>query len=177
MKKTLSLFFCIGFSIAALAQDAYTLSSESKLTVDGTSTVHSWTVSANKMEGKLRVQEATPTAINFEVAVADIMSERGATMDKKMHAALKKEEHPKVSFALEQLKTTSTLVGMLTIAGTEKNVEIDAEITSDGGVMKIKGEKKIVLQDFGMEPPTAMFGQIIVGDEVIVKFDLVFSKI
>ena len=57
-----------------------------------------------------------------------------------------------------------------------KGVEIDAEIISDTDVMKIKGEKKVILQDYGMEPPTAMFGQIIVGDEVIVKFDLVFEK-
>lgn len=162
--------------MAVLAQESYRISSDSQLTIDGTSTVHSWTVSANKMEGSLSLQKGSPTAINFEVTVAEIRSERGATMDKKMHAALKKEEHPKVSFKLEQIKNTSVLVGVLAIAGIEKTVEIDAEIETDGSVMKIKGEQKIILQDFEMEPPTAMFGQIIVGDEVSVKFDLVFER-
>ncbi len=176
MKKIISLFVCLGFSMAVLAQESYRIASDSQLTIDGTSTVHSWTVSANKMEGSLSLQNGSPTAINFEVPVAEIRSERGATMDKKMHAALKKEEHPKVSFVLEQIKNTSVLVGVLAIAGIEKTVEIDAEIETDGSVMKIKGEQKIILQDFEMEPPTAMFGQIIVGDEVSVKFDLVFER-
>jgi hypothetical protein len=35
---------------------------------------------------------------------------------------------------------------------------------------------KIVLQDFTIEPAKAMFGQIIVGDEVTVNFDLIFSR-
>lgn len=175
MTKTLLLFF-LSFSTLVLAQDSYQLLSNSALSIDGTSTVHSWTVTANKLEGNLIVKETLPTAINFEVAVAEIKSERGPTMDKKMHAALKKEEHPKVSFTLEQLKNKSSLLGVLSIAGFEKKVGIDVEITSEDGVMNIKGEQKIVLQDFGMQPPTAMFGQIVVGDEVIVKFDLVFSK-
>ncbi|WP_171037010.1 YceI family protein [Maribacter algarum] len=176
MKKILALFLFFGFSMVGLAQDSYNLSSESKLTIDGTSTAHSWTVSANKMEGNLMQQNESLIAINFKVAVADIISERGAAMDKKMHAALKKEEHPKVSFVFEQLKNTSTLFGALTIAGMTKNVEITAEIASEGNTMNIKGGKKIVLQDFGIEPPSAMFGQIVVGDEVNIKFDLVFKK-
>lgn len=175
MKKILLLFF-IGFSASILAQDSYTVSSESKLTIEGTSTAHSWAVTANKVEGNLKVQNASSTEINFEVAVADIKSERGPTMDKKMHAALKKEEYPKVFFVLEQIKNESILVGMLTIAGMEKSVEIAAEITVDEDIVKIKGERIIVLQDFGIEPPSAMFGQIIVGDEVTVKFDLLFEQ-
>ncbi|MFK7810882.1 MAG: YceI family protein [Maribacter sp.] len=176
MKKKLALVFFVGFSLFSLAQDSFKLSYESKLSIDGTSTVHSWTVTANKMLGDLTLKDGSPTAIKFDVSVADILSERGATMDKKMHAALKKEEHPKVSFVLERIKETNILIGTLTIAGTEKNVEIDSKITSETNKMKIKGEKKIVLKDFGMEPPKAMFGQIIVGDEVTVKFDLVFEK-
>ncbi|MEP3209239.1 MAG: YceI family protein [Maribacter sp.] len=177
MKNIVSLFVCLGFSMAVLAQESYRIASESQLTIDGTSTVHNWTVSANKMKGSLSLQNGSPAAINFEVTVADIISERGATMDKKMHAALKKETHPKVSFVLEQTKNTAILVGVLVIAGIEKTVEIDAEIETDGSELKIKGEKKIILQDFEINPPTAMFGQIIVGDEVSIKFDLIFNRI
>ena len=175
MKKIVLIIF-LGFLTIGMAQDVYTLSSESKLTIDGSSTVHEWTVTANTMTGSIRAQDTALKQIDFEVVVADIISERGAAMDKKMHAALKKEAHPKIMFSLQEVKNASVLVGMLTIAGTEKSVEIDSEIIAEGNTLKLKGEKEIILQDFGMTPPTAMFGAIIVGDAVIVKFDLTFVK-
>ena len=47
------------------------------------------------MTGNVTAEEGLPKTIEFEVAVAEIQSERGAAMDKKMHAALKKEEQDK----------------------------------------------------------------------------------
>ncbi len=176
MKKIVLLLLFLGFSIFALGQDSYSLSSESKLTIDGTSTVHDWTVTANTIDGVLRAEGNTPKEIDFEVTVADILSERGATMDKKMHAALQKESHPKVMFALNEVKNESTLVGTLSIAGKQKDVEIVGKISSDGDTVKISGEYHVPLKDFEIEPPTAMFGQVVVGPEVTVKFDLVFEK-
>ena len=67
-------------------------------------------------------------------------------------------------------------MGSLNIAGAEKTVEIPVTMETASEGLKIKGQKKLVLQDYGMEPPTAMFGQIVVGDEVTVNFDLLFSK-
>lgn len=175
MRKLVALLFFILAAVGS-AQESYTLASESTLSIDGSSTIHDWTVTANKMSGTLSALENTPKAITFEVSVADIISERGVTMDNKMHDALKKEEHPKVLFALNELKGTSVLLGTLSIAGVEKQVEVETTIIpSDKGV-RFKGEQKIILQDYGMEPPTAMFGQIIVGDVVTVKFDLLFEK-
>jgi polyisoprenoid-binding protein YceI len=164
------------FMVAAFAQDAYKLSEESKLSIDGTSTVHDWTVTANTMSGTIRTKGNSPKEINFDVTVADILSERGATMDKKMHAALQKESHPKVLFALKEVKNESTLTGILTIAGKPKEVEISGDIESSGDNLKISGQYGIALKDFDIEPPTAMFGQVIVGDDVTVNFDLVFVK-
>lgn len=176
MKKTIFTIFlacaaCVGFS-----QDSYSLSTDSKLTIDGTSTVHDWTVTANTMEGSIKAEGNSPKEIDFQVVVADIKSERGATMDKKMHAALQKESHPKVMFALKEVKNESTLVGTLTIGGNSQDVEITGEIDASSDGIKIVGEHGIALKDFEIEPPTAMFGQVIVGDDVTVKFDLVFTK-
>jgi len=175
MKKVIALLF-LSFAYIGFAQETYTISSDSKLTIDGTSTVHDWTVLANSMTGNVTAEEGLPKTIEFEVAVAEIQSERGAAMDKKMHAALKKEEHPKISFKLTEVKNSTNLAGKLNIAGQEKAVEIPVKMNTDNGSLKISGEYAITLQDYGMEPPTAMFGQIIVGNDVTVKFDLDFSK-
>lgn len=176
MKNIVLLFLFLGFSIIAMAQDSYSLSPESKLTIDGTSTVHDWTVTASTMNGVLKAEGNTPKEIDFEVMVSDIESERGATMDKKMHAALQKESHPKVMFALKEVKGESTLVGVLTIAGKQKDVKIPGKISIIGNSLKISGEYGMPLKDFDIEPPTAMFGQVVVGPDVVVKFDLVFEK-
>lgn len=168
------VLFLISLSIHA--QDNYTLSANSKLIIEGTSTVHDWTVTANTLEGAVKAEGNALKEIDFQVVVADIVSERGATMDKKMHAALQNESHPKVKFALKEVKNGSSLLGTLTIAGKQQNVVIAGIMETTGDNLKISGEHGIVLKDFDIEPPTAMFGQVIVGDKVTVKFELVFTK-
>jgi polyisoprenoid-binding protein YceI len=159
-----------------LGQTNYKLDDKSVMTISGSSTVHDWTVTANLMEGTLELKANTISKMGLTVPVESIKSERGPTMDNKMYAALKKDEYPSVSFQFQEIKGTTILTGKLDIAGTEKSVQIIAEINPTSDAVTIKGQKKLVLQDFGMEPPTAMFGQIVVGDEVTVQFDLVFTK-
>ncbi len=176
MIRLLEISFIVLFVATGFGQDSYTLSQESKLTIDGTSTIHDWTVTANSMSGALIVEGSSPKEITLEVVVADIISERGATMDKKMHDALQKESHPKVMFVLKEIKEESTLSGTLTVAGIPVDVEIAGNIESSDDNLKISGEYGIALKDFQIEPPTAMFGQVIVGDDVTVNFDLIFVK-
>lgn len=176
MKKTLLTLFLTCSVLLGFGQDTYILSSDSKLTIDGTSTIHDWTVTANTLEGTLTADGTSPKKIDFLVTVADILSERGATMDKKTHNALKKETSPKVMFSLKEVKNGSAFVGALTVAGKQRDVEIAGKMEASGDKFKISGEYPITLQDFDIEPPTAMFGQIVVGNDVTVKFDLVFTK-
>lgn len=177
MKKVITLVFLIFFATVS-AQDVYTLSNISKLTINGTSTAHEWTVTANTMQGSFTMQGSEPKLIDFEVEVADVLSERGATMDKKMHAALKKEAHPKIYFNLNEVKD-DILVGLLNIAGVEKTIKLEnikVAFKLDENIIELTGEKELTLQDFDVVPPTAMFGQIIVGNEITVKFDLFFER-
>lgn len=176
MKKTI-LTLLLTFSVlTGFTQETYTLTDDSSLTIDGTSTIHDWTVTANTIEGALKADGTAPKEIDFQVTVADIKSERGATMDKKTHNALKIDANPKVIFTLTEVKNESTVIGTLHMAGKKKDVEIPAKIVASESSLKISGEYPITLQDWDIEPPTAMFGQVIVGDDVTVKFDLVFTK-
>lgn len=179
MKKTILTLFLASTTLLAFAQETYTLTSESVLTVVGSSTIHDWTVTANTIQGTLNADGSILKEISFEVAVEGIISERGATMDKKTHNALKKEEHPNVIFSAKEVETSSDgnqdISGKLNIAGVVKEVSLEVEITRSTEEIRIKGEKEITLQDFDIKPPTAMFGSIIVGDNVTIKFDLVFT--
>lgn len=178
--KNLLLALCVTFSITfGFSQENYVLSPESVLTVDGSSTLHDWTVTANTFTGTMKVNENVLQEISFEVDVASIISTRGKTMDKKTHNALKKEEHPKVLFSAANVAfsegDSQSISGKLNVAGVEKEVVFTTSIKNTGN-LQIKGSYKITLQDYNMEPPTAMFGSIVVGDDVTVNFDLIFVK-
>ena len=180
MKNLLfTLFVVFGINLG-LSQENYTLASESVLTVDGTSTLHDWTVTANTCDGSLNIKEQVIKEISFEADVTSIKSTRGATMDKKTHNALKKEEHPKVIFSAVDVAFSEgdnqSISGKLNVAGVEKDVVITASIKNSAGNIQLTGNYKITLQEYNMEPPTAMFGSIVVGDDVTVNFDLVFAK-
>jgi len=180
MRKIIPLLLFVACSIVASAQETFDLSNESTLTIDGTSTLHDWSVTANTMEGTVSEDSNNISEIGLSVLVKDILSDRAAAMDNKMHAALKKEEHPNVQFTMGGANAAvdgkQDLKGTLTIAGVAKEVTVPTNIKKEDGKLQISGEQKIVLEDYGMEPPTAMFGSIVVGDEVTVKFDLVFSN-
>ncbi len=169
--------FCFSFG---WTQENYSLSDESSLTVDGTSTLHDWTVTANTCSGSLVVEANVFKEISFDVEVASVISTRGATMDKKTHNALKKEEHPKVMFSATDITFSEgdnqSISGKMNVAGVEKDVSISASVNNSESSVQIIGNYKITLQDYNMDPPTAMFGTIVVGDDVTVNFDLVFAK-
>lgn len=179
MKNIIAILF-LGFGTFVMAQDTYTLTDKSSMTINGSSTLHDWTVIANTMYGSLDENGETIKAVAFSVKVADILSDRAAAMDNKMHEALKKEEHPEVMFTVKNTDSAmggnQELKGTLNIAGVEKEVSVPANISQADGNFRITGEKKIILADYGMEPPKAMFGTIVVGDDVTVKFDLIFKK-
>ena len=63
IKLIVSLFVLFAF-FQVNAQEAYTLSSDSKLTIDGTSTVHDWTVTANTISGTLKAEGDSPKEID-----------------------------------------------------------------------------------------------------------------
>jgi polyisoprenoid-binding protein YceI len=182
MKRIITLLSLLLLVYVGYAQESYSLTKASVLKINGSSTIHDWTVTSNSMEGSMSMNDGTLKDLLFQVEVAQIKSERGAAMDKKMHAALKMEEHPNVTFKLQEIKKSTSsentfqIHGMLTIAGAEQAVDITSEFQESGGNYVFKGSKEIKLQDYGMEPPTAMFGQIIVGDNVTIDFDLVFAK-
>ncbi|MBD1262338.1 YceI family protein [Maribacter polysiphoniae] len=180
MRNTILLFLVFMQSLVAVAQENYTLTDKGGITVDGSSTLHDWTVTANAYSGALALNDKVFTSISLEVDVISILSTRGATMDKKTHNALKFEAFPKIKFEAKDVAFSEgdgqAIPGTLHIAGVGKEVVIQTRIQTLEGGIQISGSYTITLQDFNIEPPTAMFGSIVVGDDVTVNFDLVFAK-
>jgi len=103
-------------------------------------------------------------------------------MDNNLYKALKADDTPDISYILAtfdavpgEIKDTFTLhtVGTLSVAGAENKIEIDvvAARMPDGSVTA-KGLVPIKMTDYGIKPPTAIFGRLKTGNDVKVNFEL-----
>jgi len=65
------------------------------------------------------------------------------------------------------------------VSETVRVVECDVMmevITEDNSKLSFKGTLPLKLSDFNIEPPSAMFGQIVTGDEITLNFELSFPN-
>ena len=177
----------------ARAQDTRVpVNPESKLWIDGTSNLHGWTCRATTLDAAIdldaalasQIATAPPKAlkrVQVKVPVKSLKCGHGG-MDDNVYKALKADQSPEISYILAtfeavpaDVKDTFTLhtVGTLLIAGVEKKIEMDvvANRLADGSVTA-KGLVPIKMTDFGIKPPTAIFGRLKTGDEVKVNFEL-----
>lgn len=198
ISKFFFIMICTAFVFTGgIAQNVkYNVTDSTKMTVSGTSTLHDWTSTVTQVNGFVEISEKIANkgkvkkgddigAVEIVVPVDSIISPRGATMDKKTYKALKSEEHPEITFKMDDNKVVSvssnafnvSANGSLTIAGVTKDVEFPVEGKFQGSnELVFTGAYKLNMTEYDMEPPSAMFGQIETGEEVEIKFKLVVSK-
>ena len=165
---------------------------DSKLWIEGTSNLHGWSCKATTLEAAIDLDAATASQIavappkslkrvQVKVPVKSIKCGHGG-MDDNLYKALKADDSPDISYIMAtfdaapgEAKDSFTLhtVGTLTIAGKENNLTMDVLATRmpDGSV-KATGVVPIKMTDYGIKPPTAIFGRLKTGDEVKINFEL-----
>lgn len=164
----------------------------SEVTVEGTSSLHDFHCKTNKINAYVDVdpgytKDLTKIArpiVSVKVnIVVKTLSCGNAQMDRNMYGTLKADENQLIKYTLAGYDIlngsaspsafAATTSGTLLIAGKEKPIEmkISAERTSDGKAVAA-GEQKLRMSDFGITPPSFMFGRLKVGDEIKVKFNL-----
>ena len=157
----------------------------SKISIDGTSnnTPH-WTVYATEFSGSVTLNaegDSPHTAVEsatLTVPTKMIKSGKSGIMDRVMYDALDVNTHPEVTFTLTGVSdaevttpasATLTVHGELTLYGQTNEVSIPVEATRrDDGMVVFQGSHTLTLKDYGMKPPTAMFGSLRTGQEVTV---------
>ncbi len=158
----------------------------SKIWIDGTSnnTPH-WTVYATVFEGSVTLSakgdnaHAEVEAVTLTVPTKMIKSKKSGIMDRVMYDALDVNTHSEVTYTLTSvsglevtsaMSATLTAHGELTLGGQTNEVSIPVEATlRDDGMVVFKGSHTLVLKDYGLKPPTAMFGSLRTGPEVTVS--------
>ncbi|WP_242132092.1 YceI family protein [Aestuariivivens marinum] len=184
--KIIVLVSTILFTSFSIAQTFKLDTSESKLTVYGTSSLHDWHIVSESYNGVLSfvsLEEVKLENLHIEILAESLKSGK-KSMDKNTYKALQTDKYPKITFVLTQVKNIEALeenkyvaetLGDLSISGTKKNISLKFEVEIIGNTVKIKGEKAFKMTNFNVDPPTALFGTITTGNEITIKFESIFK--
>jgi YceI-like protein len=165
------------------------------ISIAGTSNIHAYTASTRAVR-VTRVQLAsrvagpgfwadvvTPGGLEaFDIAVAAAtLSSPKEGVDKNMHKALKVTEHEDITFHLRRLEArpgpAGSLrgIGLLQIAGVEREVALTLTTERRGETLAVHGEVDILMTDFGITPPKALMGMLKTDPTVTITFDTLLT--
>ena len=178
---------------STVANEMLVLQPQSRLWIDGTSSIRSFSCKAAEVNA---VVEATgPNAIP-QLLLADkgvksvrvtVPAERldcgNGTMNEHMRKAIKLSEFQSIEFRLSDYDVarsadgvSGTINGTLLLGGVTKPVTLKADGKPEGGMLHITGSYDLDMTDYGLKPPTLMFGRIKVGRTVKVNYDLLLKS-
>lgn len=186
-KSFLSVLFILLTCGFVQAQEVTYQFEKVEVSITGTSTLHDWTVTASEVidhPTDLALTEAGGeiSDFSFQVSVASMDGGRGPSMNDKIKKALQADEHPYVSFrqtaasVLDLATESFQAEGELTMAGITKPYSIQVQTDLDADRLEFTGQQSLLLSDFGIDAPSAMFGQIQTGDEVVVHFTYTYKR-
>ena len=178
---------------SATAQDASAplALASARVSLAGTSNIHEFTAAttevrvtrvalANGVSGAaLLAAVLTPGAVEaFEIAIRTTsLASPKEGIDKNMHKALKAAEFKDITFRLMRLQSVPVLraIGLLKIAGVERQIAIDLKTATTATALTVTGEVPLVMTDYGITPPKAMLGMLKTDPKITVTFEVVLA--
>ena len=202
MKKfwipSLTAVAALALAVSVVAQELTKFAARptgSKVKLDGTSTVHDWTVEGTIIGGAMELDSKfvadptkaqpgkVPAKVEASIPVRTIKSGK-KSMDDIMHAAMKQPQHPRIEYRLTELTLKETpksangpitfdSTGQLTVAGVTNKVSFPVTMTREGQTMKTVGSTSVKMTSFGIQPPApkVALGLISTGDDVKITFE------
>ncbi len=203
---TLTLAIALGSAASSAFAETltrYQATPASKVTVNGTSTIHDWKMEGKIIGGHFEIESNYPLETSAgklpdlkvkssaEVSIP-VQSIKSGTkrMDEVMLEAMKQPEFPKITYKLTELSPRTgehksgdplefVSKGELTIAGVTRPVEMTVTVEKfDGNKLKVVGSTPIKMTNHGIKPPAPniALGLIKVGDEVKVSFEWITAR-
>jgi len=184
-----TLMACMAAGTAVVAQAPLAIAS-GRVTIAGTSNVHAYTASTTTVRvTRARVSAAAagvdfwdnalqPGAVEaFEIAIpaATLTSPKG-DLDKNMYKALKVEAFPEITFRLVRFEAKDNpagtrAIGLLKIAGVEREVALTITTTRGASGLTVRGSLDLLMTDYGVVPPKAMLGMLKTDPKVTITFE------
>ena len=167
---------------------------DSHLWLEGSSNVRDWRCDATTLDASVDMDDVMHSELSSAARIRRVqvrVPTRALTcgrsqMDHIMYKALHVDDAPECRQIVGRFEVVSapagdrsTLVmqGTLRIAGRERIVRMPVELEeqSDGSV-RAKGTLPILMTDYGISPPTALFGVLRTENRIVVKFDLLVDR-
>jgi len=176
-----------------------------KLTINGTSTIHDWEVQGAIIGGVLEVERAFLTDKSLK-SVASLLTKGKAPkvdvfipvrslkskyqkMDEIMQEAMKMKDNPKILYKLTEMVLKGTVPesgspvkfdtkGELAVAGVTNKIDMEVTLERiENDQVKFSGTKQVKMTDFKITPPSPAIagGMIKTADEVTVGFEWVLG--
>ena len=172
----------------------------SKVKIEGTSTIHDWTVESptidgfieadgNPLESALKDPKAARPRVQVSIPVNTLKS-YDELMDGVMQDHLNMAEYPRIEYRLIELKPTSAAgtagplkfdaVGALTVSGTTKTITMSVTVERvDKTRIKIIGSTPLKMTDFDVKPPAPrILGMPLIktGDDIKISFEWLVAQ-
>jgi polyisoprenoid-binding protein YceI len=196
MKRFASLLMTtFAWAGVAAAQPAVVLQPGGELAIDGKSTVRDFTCKALEVKAQLTPGEAGGSLalehlagalreVRLDIPVARLdCADR--TMNEHMFTAMLARQHPMIQFRMSGYEVGEAkegqvplrIRGELTMAGSTRPVDLSASAspTADGG-LRVRGRYLLRMTDWGVRPPTLMFGTLKVKESVVIRFDFALAR-
>ena len=168
----------------------------SKAKVDGTSTIHDWTVESRLIAGHVEfdsgfnLDQPAPGKVNAHCIVTMLVRQLksdSTKMDTVMYEHIKQKDHPRIEYRLTEMtlkeapKTPDApflfdTQGELAVAGVTNKVQMPVTMTRVGkDKLKFTGSTGVKMTSFGIQPPT-LIGILSTGDDVKISFEWLAAK-
>jgi hypothetical protein len=190
-----ALAIYLGASAAAQDTPAPLSLASARVSLAGTSNIHAYTASTTAVRvTRLQIAKGAigpnffeeivkPGALEaFEITIAAAtLTAPKEGIDKNMHKALKVTEHPEIVFRLLRLEPRPGAagalrgVGVLRIAGVEREVGLDLTTERKEGALAVQGSLPLLMTDYGIKAPVAMLGMLKTDPKVTVSFETVLA--
>ena len=131
----------------------------------------------------------TAPQFTLSIPIASLRCGGGRPMERDLMHALKGERFPSIEFHLDGVRGPiehdldehlyrSSIGGRLSLAGSTRTLTLPiAAERLTRTRFRLRAELPVHMSDFGVTPPTAMFGLIKADDALTVRFDLVLEAV
>lgn len=171
--KPVTTFLAIAL-LAVSTAIAQPFTAASRMWVDGTSTIHDWTIETQRVDGRIHAKGAVIDSVSMTIGVRSLKSGKSG-MDDKVYEALQATRHANIHVRAGRVDLTTgsgTVQATVTIAGTTKTLPVTVTRTVNGTTASYTGRIAFNMTDFKVSPPAAMLGAIKAGDAITLRFDL-----
>ena len=176
------LIFCL--TIKNFAQTKYSVD-KFDVKISGSSNLHDWTANITGLQGSFIIADTDINNVGITVNAEKIKSSEGRIMDAKMQKALKTEKFPLIFYNSETMKKLSgneksftvQATALLTVAGVKQTIKHKVICKKTKNEIQASGSFFIFMSDYGIKPPTAMFGALKTDNKVKIDFYVIFKQI